>query len=118
MFNSSLKGISKIRIEEYFTKRGIEIDDFSNDELENLLFNTEIMVESNSKKCISLAGMLFFSKKPSLWLKNAGVQLVRFNGNDVTDEIIDRKNLEGNLPDIIDKTLDFVNIYNKISEKF
>lgn len=118
MFNSSLKDISKIRIEDYFNKRGIEIDDFSNDELENLLFNTEIMVESNSKKCISLAGMLFFSKKPSLWLKNAGVQLVRFNGNDVTDEIIDRKNLEGNLPDIIDKTLDFVNIHNKVSEKF
>jgi ATP-dependent DNA helicase RecG len=60
MFNSSIKDISKIRLEDYFNKRGIEIDEFSNEELENLLFNTEIMVESNSQKCVSLVGMLFF----------------------------------------------------------
>lgn len=110
--------ISKIRVEDYFSTRGIDISEYDKVEFENLLYNTEILVSSNNERYISLAGMLFFAKNPSLWIKNSGVQLVRFAGNDVTCDIIDRKNLEGNLPDIIDKTLDYVNLNNRVSEKF
>lgn len=118
MNGATVSDISKIRVEDYFTKRGIDISEYNKEEFNNLLYNTEILVSSNDAKYVSLAGMLFFAKSPSLWLKNSGVQLVRFSGNDVTSEIIDRKNLEGNLPDIIDKTLDFVNINNRVSERF
>ncbi|SFA98930.1 RNA-binding domain-containing protein [Clostridium frigidicarnis] len=118
MQGATVSDISKIRVEDYFSTRGIDISEYSKVELENLLYNTEILVSTNNEKYISLAGMMFFAKNPSLWLKNSGVQLVRFRGNDVTSEIIDRKNLEGNLPDIIDKTLDFVNLNNMVSEKF
>lgn len=110
--------ISKIRVEDYFSTRGIDISEYDKVEFENLLYNTEILVSSNNERYISLAGMLFFAKNPSLWIKNSGVQLVRFAGSDVTCDIIDRKNLEGNLPDIIDKTLDYVNLNNRVSEKF
>lgn len=118
MNGATASDISKIRVEDYFAKRGIDISEYNKEEYNNLLYNTEILVSSNDAKYISLAGMLFFAKNPALWLKNSGVQLVRFSGNDVTSEIIDRKNLEGNLPDIIDKTLDFVNINNRVSERF
>lgn len=110
--------ISKIRVEDYFSTRGIDISEYDKVEFENILYNTEILVSSNNERYISLAGMLFFAKNPSLWIKNSGVQLVRFAGNDVTCDIIDRRNLEGNLPDIIDKTLDYVNLNNRVSEKF
>ena len=104
--------ISKIRVEDYFSTRGIDISEYDKKDFENLLYNTEILVSSNNERYISLAGMLFFAKNPSLGIKNSGVQLVTFDGNDVTCDIIDRRNLEGNLPDIIDKTLDYE--YNKI----
>lgn len=118
MKGAMVTDISKIRIEDYFNTRGIDISEYSKEEFENLLYNTEILVSENDKKYISLAGMLFFSKNPSLWLKNSGVQLVSFAGNDVTSDIVDRKNIEGNLPDIIDKALDFVNLNNRTSERF
>lgn len=118
MNGATVSDISKIRVEDYFAKRGIDISEYNKEEFNNLLYNTEILVSSTNEKYISLAGMLFFAKNQALWLKNSGVQLVRFSGNDVTSEIIDRKNLEGNLPDIIDKTLDFVNINNRVSERF
>lgn len=50
------------------------------------------MVKSNENMNISLAGMMFFAKNIGFWLKNSGVQLVRFNGNEVTDEIIVNEN--------------------------
>lgn len=118
MNEATVKDISKFRVEDYFSKRGIDIEEYSKEEFENLLYNTEIIVESNNQKYISLAGMLFFAKHPSIWLKNSGVQLVRFNGDDVNSDIIDRKDIDGNLPDIIDKALDFVNLNNKVGEKF
>lgn len=118
MQGASVSDISKIRVEDYFAKRGIDISEYDKNEFENLLYNTEILVNNGDKKHISLAGMLFFGKNVSLWLKNAGVQLVRFAGNDVTSEIIDRKDITGNLPEIIDKALDFVNLNNRVSESF
>ncbi|MGL5087318.1 MAG: ATP-binding protein, partial [Clostridium sp.] len=118
MKGTMVSDISKIRVEDYFGTRGIDISEYNKEEFENLLYNTEILVSENDNKYISLAGMLFFSKNPSLWIKNSGVQLVSFEGNDVTTQIIDRKNIEGNLPDIIDKALDFVNLNNRTSERF
>lgn len=53
-----------------------------------------------------------------MYTRSLGVQLVRFEGNNVTGLIIDKKDIEGNIPDIIDKLVDFVNLHNKISEKF
>lgn len=96
VLNSTISDISKIRLEDYFFKSNIDINEYSDEELKTFLYNTEIMVKSNENINVSLTGMLFFAKKIGFWLKNSGVQLVRFNGNDVTDKIIDRKDLEGN----------------------
>lgn len=118
IFNTELKDLSKIKLEDYFEKRGIDINNFAENELQNLLYNTEIMVEVNNERFISLAGILFFARDPYKWLKSSGVQLVRFNGNEITDPVADRKDLTGNLPDIIDKSVDFVNLHNMTAEKF
>ncbi len=118
ILGSDIKDLNKIRIQDYFEKRDIDITDFTEQTYENLLINTEIMVEANKTKKMSFAGALFFAKNVSKWIKNAGVQLIRFNGNNITDSVIDRKDIEGNIPDIIDKSVDFVNMHNKVSERF
>ncbi len=115
---SSINDLNKVKIQDYFEKREIDILDYNDKEYQNLLINTEIMVEINNKKSMSYAGALFFAKNIRKWVKNAGVQLVRFEGNNVTGLVIDKKDIEGNIPDIIDKSVDFVNLHNKISEKF
>ncbi len=118
ILGSGIKDLNKIRIQDYFERRDIDITDYTKKEYKNLLLNTEIMVEINNEKAMSFAGALFFAKNVGKWIKNAGVQLVRFDGNKITDSIIDRKDIEGNIPDIIDKSVDFVNLHNKITEKF
>jgi ATP-dependent DNA helicase RecG len=118
VFNTSVKDISKGRLQDYFEKRGINIEHYDQQELETFLYNTEILVEVNETRHVSLAGILFFAKDTGNWLRNAGVQLVKFDGNDVTDRITDRKDVEGNLLETIDKAVDFINLYNPIAEEF
>jgi ATP-dependent DNA helicase RecG len=118
VLNTGIKDLNKIRLQDYFERRGIDINQYPEAEFENFLFNTEILVEITGQRFISLAGALFFARETGKWVKNSGVQLVRFKGNDITDQMIDHKDLEGNLPDIIDKSVDFVNIHNQVGEKF
>lgn len=118
ILNTKIKDLNKVRLQDYFERRGIDINEYREEEFENFLFNTEILVEINGQKFLSLAGALFFAKEPGKWVINSGVQLVRFEGNDITDPMIDHKDLEGNLPDIIDKSIDFVDLHNRVGEKF
>lgn len=118
MIGSTVKDLNKIKIQDYFESRGIDISNYDNNEFENLLVNTEIMTDTNNGLNMSFAGALFFAKAINKWVKNAGVQLVRFDGNQVTDPVIDKKNIEGNIPNVIDKAVDFVNTHNRIAERF
>ncbi len=118
LLNSTIADLNKIKLQDYFDRRGIDISHYAPHELENILYNTEILVDINEQKYMSFAGALFFAKNITKWVKNSGVQLVKFDGNEVTDPIVDRKDIEGNLPVIIDKSVDFVDIHNKMSERF
>lgn len=65
--------------------------------LENLLVNTRIMVETKEGRFLSIAGALVFAKNPQNFLPQAGITAVRFRGNEPDYETLDRKNIEGTL---------------------
>lgn len=65
--------------------------------LENLLINTKIMVETKEGRFLSIAGALIFGKAPQNFLPQAGITAVRFRGNEPDYETLDRKNIEGSL---------------------
>ncbi len=74
--------IRKIRLDEVETK------------LEDLLINSQIMTQTDEGKFLTIAGTLIFAKNPERFLPQAGITAVRFKGNDLSYETLDREDIE------------------------
>lgn len=49
----------------------------------------------------TVAGLLLLGFNPTTWLKGAYVQFLRIDGKELTDAIVDRKEITGPLPDVL-----------------
>jgi ATP-dependent DNA helicase RecG len=94
---TSWRAIDKDRLDYYWTrilKRSIkELDE----NLENLLLNTRIMVETKEGRFLSIAGALVFGNRPQDFLPQAGIKAVRFRGTEPDYETLDKQDIEGAL---------------------
>jgi predicted HTH transcriptional regulator len=92
------------KIDVYFRRTtGRGIDEFGIDRL-RLLENKRILVGCSA----TVAGMLMFGRYPQIYLPQSAVKVVRFKGDDVGGDFIDRGELTGTLPEIIEATIKFV----------
>ncbi len=55
----------------------------------------------------TVAGVLLLGRAPTTWIKGAYLQFLRVDGTEITDPIVDRKELTGPLPDIL-RRLDYL----------
>lgn len=58
--------------------------------------------------CLSVAGLLLFGQRPEDYLYYARISVVRWLGLEVGEEILDRQEITGRLPDQIDQAEKFV----------
>jgi ATP-dependent DNA helicase RecG len=63
------------------------------------------------------AALLLFAKDPRAWVPGAYVQFARFDGNDLTDPILDQKVLDGPLPAIVAKARDLLALNIRIETR-
>ncbi len=68
---------------------------------ENLLSNMDVMQDGKA----TVAGLLIFGINPQRYLPNACISYAHYQGNQVSDELIDKQVIDGALPEQIDKTL-------------
>lgn len=65
--------------------------------LEDLLVNLQIMTHTEEGKFLTVAGTLIFVSEPERFLPQAGITAVRFRGNDMSYETLDREDIDGSL---------------------
>jgi ATP-dependent DNA helicase RecG len=53
----------------------------------------------------SVGGLVIFGKNPDNTLPQNGISFAHFRGNEITDELIDKKVIDGRLQDIAEQTL-------------
>lgn len=103
---ATLNDIDKERVKWYLEKRaeerGIKIPKTS---FEQMMINLGILVGEGNK--ITNGGILFFGKDPQKLVPYSEVKIARFKGTNMT-EFIDRKELHGTLPELIDEAEKFV----------
>jgi ATP-dependent DNA helicase RecG len=75
------------------------------DEKIHLLQNTDILSEESKT---TVAGLLVFGINPQRNLQNALISFAHYRGNQVTDELIDKKNIEGSLPNQVETALQVI----------
>jgi len=85
-------------------KRGVATP---NGSLPDLLANLGAAVERKGQLVPTRAGILFFGRDPQAWLPHSQVRIARFQGT-VTTHFIDRADLGGTLPEMIDAAEQFI----------
>ncbi len=75
--------------------------------IENLLINLGIAKQEDSAFLFNNAGVMFFSREPKRFLRQATVDCVLFAGTDKVD-ILDRKEMTGDLMDNVEQALIFL----------
>ena len=58
-----------------------------------------------------MGGLLLFGKQPQRYLPQSSVVFAVFRGNELTDELADKKEITGTLPELIDNTTALVQLF-------
>ena len=89
---TDISELNQTKLHDYFSPYGI---DFVREENKvSLLKNTDII---NDLGELTVAGLLIFGIRPQKFLHNASISFAHFNGNDISNELIDKQLIEGNL---------------------
>ncbi len=122
VLNTRLESLDLERIANYF-QFILEISVPPHDEThewEQLLLNSDLLVETDNGICVSIAGLLLFGKNPNRRLKQAGVTAVVFPGTEKDYNTTDEETIRGPLvplysenrsvigSGLIDRSVDFV----------
>jgi ATP-dependent DNA helicase RecG len=70
-----------------------------------LLKNTDIIAENEQ---VTVGGLLVFGINPQRIFHNASISFAHFLGNTISEELIDKKNIEGSLPDQVQAALQII----------
>lgn len=88
------------------------------EKVEVLLTNARILAHNEEKYCPTVGGLLIFGSKPQDFLFQSGIIFARINGSNIYDDIIDSKQLEGRLPELIEQCLTLFRLYNQKKSTF
>lgn len=83
----------------------------------DLLKNLEILADYETDQVCSVAGLLLFGKNPQRYLPQASVSLVRYRGEQINDNIIDRAEIGGILVNQIEESVKFIKKNTRLSSR-
>lgn len=100
------KDLNMDLIRDYFLKYNMfDLYEETEEAVDRILVNADILREgANTKEC-TVGGLLIFGKKVDDKLPQNGISFAHFRGNNITEELIDKKQIVGNLPDIVEQAL-------------
>lgn len=102
---TSIVDLNLTKIDQYFNRYDIDFSSESENEKVKLLQNTDVLTED---KKVTLAGLLIFGINPQKYLHNAGISFAHFNGSEITEELLDKQNINGNLDYQVDLGLSVI----------
>jgi len=82
-----------------------------------MLVNLGVAEKQNKNLIFNNAGILFFSKEPQRFISWSVFTVALFKDNAGAD-IIDRKEIEGSLFEIVEEVMKFVKLYSKVAYRF
>jgi len=94
------------QLDNYYSSYDVDFYNESEDEKIQLLKNVDIL--SGNDEC-TVAGILLFGINPQRKLMNASISVARFKGDDINDELIDSKVIEGTLPVQVNTATSLIN---------
>lgn len=110
--DTGLEGIDLRLVDHYYrTYYETEFLDLPADEQQVLLQNADILTELKGKQVATVGGLLMFGKQPQRRLPHSSIMFAVFKGTDITDDLADKKEVFGTLPELIDKTVGLIQLF-------
>lgn len=76
-----------------------------------LLLNSNILTHHEEKIVCTVGGLLVFCDYPERYLPQATIQLAVIKGTEITDSVVQKKEITGTLPDQIDNAQALIKLY-------
>jgi ATP-dependent DNA helicase RecG len=96
--------LDPVRLQDYWQScYQIPYGDLERGEQLNILRNTDILALFEGQWVASVGGLLLFGRQPQRRLPHSVISFAVFDGVDITDELLDKKELTGTLPELIDQ---------------
>lgn len=106
------KDLDLLKVNDYWsTCYDIDFISLEKQEQHKILINSDIIVPFEGDNVASVGGLLLFGKQPQRRLPQSSIKTAVFKGEDITDDIIDKKEIIGALPEVIDNTASLINIF-------
>lgn len=96
---SSIADLNMFQLDKYFEKYGLKLSEESVEGLVNTLKNADILTQFGE---MTVAGALIFGINPPKFLKQSGISFASFADNELSSELLDKKEIEGTLDIVID----------------
>ena len=95
--------LDESRLQTYWhTYYQIDYHRLDSDERLNLLLNADLLSLHEGVPVCTIGGLLMFGRQPQRRLPQSAIQFAAFDGLDITDPLLDKKELTGALPDLIE----------------
>jgi ATP-dependent DNA helicase RecG len=100
------KDLNLDSIRDYFMKYNMfDLYEETEEAVNRILINADILREAGNTKECTVGGLLIFGKKVEDKLPQSGISFAHFRGTDITEELIDKKQIVGNLPEVVEQAL-------------
>lgn len=110
--HTGFKDLEQQALDEYFqTYYDLAFVDLEQEEQIKLLCNVDLLTEFEETITTTIGGLLLFGKQPQRYLPQAAVSFALFKGDSITDELLDKKELTGTLPQLIDNCSKLVQLF-------
>ncbi|MEI6708287.1 MAG: ATP-binding protein [Methylococcales bacterium] len=100
--SASMNDLNMAALDAFFSSYGIEFSREEDSARRTLLLNTDILANTGEP---TVGGLLMFGINPTRYLPQSGILFAHFNGNEADDELIDRQEIGGTLPQQVDTAL-------------
>jgi len=81
----------------------IPYGDLNRGEQLSILRNADILIPLEEEWAVSVGGLLLFGRQPQRRLPHSALSFAVFDGDEITSELLDKKELTGVLPELIDQ---------------
>jgi len=102
VIGAALLDLHHTALDAYFSSCEIEFSKEDEATRSTLLINTDILT---ADRIPTLAGMLVFGVNPGRFLHQSGIMFAHYRGNEPGEELIDRQQIGGTLPQQVDTAL-------------
>jgi ATP-dependent DNA helicase RecG len=89
----------------------IPYTDLERGEQFNILCNADILVPLDEGWAVSVGGLLLFGRQPQRRLPQSAISFAVFDGDEITADLLDKKELTGTLPELIDRGAALIRLF-------